>query len=217
MTEAILGRHSTRDHFSRTPIPDDILQNIVRCGLAAPSSKNSRPWRFHVVSDPTMLDELAMSVEAAEGAETYVPRDPATGEPRPEWPSTVAESADVLRHVATGIFVENRGPFTSGRRFQSDPIRFNLVGYCFEVLGIGAAIQNMWVSAHALGVQATYMGDVLIAEEEIARRLGIERDLVGVLALGYSEARAPRRVSRDISDPATVVWHNRMTPSQPTR
>ena len=53
------------------------------------------------------------------------------------------------------------------------------------------------------------MGDVLIAEKEIRQRLGLDGDLVGVLALGYRDAVASA-VGRefDVTDPDKVVWYD---------
>lgn len=210
VTELILGRRSVRDGFCDRSIPRHILTEIVECGLAAPSSKNAQPWKLHVVTARQMLADIASAAANSPDAATYVPRDPATGQPRP-WDSTVCESAEVLRFAAAAIFVENRGAFSSGRRVlaSAPPLRFagSLVGYTFEVLGVGAAIQNMLIAAQALGVQGTYMGDIVIAEEFIAKRLSIEVDLVGVLALGYSAEVPPPRV-HDSSDPDHVVWHD---------
>ena len=80
----------------------------------------------------------------------------------------------------------------------------SLVGYTFEILGIGAAVENMWLAANSLGIQAAYMGDVVIAEAEISQRLGLELDLVGVLALGYSQmSAAVDRETYDVNDPDT--------------
>ena len=210
--DTILRRRSVREGFRRDPIPALILEEVLRCGLAAPSSKNARPWTLHVVSDTATLDRLATAVATAEGADTYVPRDPATGIPRADWPSTVVESAEVLRSASAAIFVENRGAFSDGRRTLTtttgDRLAGSLVGYTFEVLGIGAAIQNMWLAANSLGVVGTYLGDVVIAEPIIAAELGIALDLVGVLVLAYSDAPAkPERVIYDLDDEERVVWH----------
>jgi len=48
--EAILTRRSVREGFTGQPIPRSVLAEIVRCGCAAPSAKNTQPWRFHVVA-----------------------------------------------------------------------------------------------------------------------------------------------------------------------
>ncbi len=213
VTETILRRRSTREQFLDRSIPGAVLIEIVRCGLAAPSSKNAQPWRLHVVSDRAVLGDLAKAVETSRGADSYAPMDPLTGKPHPDWPSTVVLSASVLREAATGIFIENRSSFSRSRRTLIEAIQGgrigSLVSYGFEILGIGAAIENMWIAAEAFGVRGCYMGDVVIAEEEISRRLGIEKDLMGVLALGYSEAPVrPCSVAEMPFDRAHVVWHS---------
>lgn len=159
-----------------------------------------------------LLETIAAATEVADEGERYVPHDPVTGEPWPQWTSTVTESAQVLRECAVGIFIENLGIFSRGRDTLAAVPTANLVGslvgYTFEIVGIGAAIQNMWVAATALGVVGTFMGDVAIAEASIRDLLGIDRDLVGVLALGLrDEAAGSRPHVRDVTDSGRVVWH----------
>lgn len=198
VVEAILGRHSVREGFSASPVPIDVLEDILRCGMAAPSSKNARPWRFHVVDDRHLLDDIAAMVETADGIDTYVPCDPHTGRPRPEWSSTVIESATVLRSVPVAVFVENLGVFSRGRdalvSATSDALAGSIIGYTLEVIGLGAAVQSMWIAAVSHGLSGVFMGDVLIAERQIQKRLKVAHDLVGVLALGYVKEGRPAHV-----------------------
>lgn len=216
-TETILQRRSTREQFSDRPVQRQVLAEIVACGLAAPSAKNAQPWRLHVVSDRSLLAQLADAVERSPEVESYVPTDPLTGKSRPEWSSTVAESADILRQAAAGIFIENRNPFSRSRQALVEAIAsgrvHSLIGHDLEILGIGAAIENMWVAAEGCGLRGCYLGDVAIAEEEISRRLGIANDLLGVLVLGHSTASAPPHLLQDASmDEAHVVWHRSLRP-----
>jgi len=209
---AMLARRSIREGFDGQPIPGAVLREIVRCGLAAPSSKNAQPWRMHVVTDRATLGVLADAVEKARGVDEYVPHDPATGRPRLAYVSTVRESAQVLREVAAAVFLENRGLFSDGRAgliaATRPALAGSLVGFGLEMIGIGAAIENMWLAAEALGVRVAFMGDVVIAEDEIRAALGIAGDLAGVLALGFSDAPPPPRRQRlDEQDADHVVWH----------
>jgi nitroreductase len=205
----ITGRRSTREGFSSAPVPIEIIRQLLECGLAAPSSKHAQPWRFHVVTDTAVISMLADEVLGSEGIDTYVPHDPQTGLPIPLWPSTVRESAEVVRGVGTVIVVENTAVFGGGRRVlaaaPAENVRSFLVGYGLEMLGLGAAIENILIGAAALGVQAAFMGDVLIAEPAFRAALGLEGDLVGVIVLGYSDATPPPR-SHDVDDPARVRW-----------
>jgi nitroreductase len=210
---AILSRRSVRMGFDGRPIPADVVADIVRCGLAAPSSKNAQPWRLHVVTDRQVLRLLADAVEQAPDAAEYVPHDPATGRPRPAYVSTVRESAQVLREVSAAIFIENRGLFSSGRStlaaVSRPALAGSLMGYGLEMIGIGAAVENMWLAAEALGVRVAFMGDVVIAEDEIRRCLSVDGDVAGVLALGFSTAATPpRRQLLDVEDRELVVWHH---------
>jgi nitroreductase len=208
----IYRRRTSREDYEDTPVDDVDLRDVLRAGCAAPSSKNAQPWRLHVVDDRDLLRAIADAASSAEGADSYVPRNPATGLARDDWPSTVAESAEVLRHVPVGIFVENKGAFSDGRSTLAaasrEGLTGSLVGYTFEILGIGAAIENMVLAAQSLGLQTAFMGDLVIAEPFIRDRLGFDGDLVGVLVLGYSsEPVAPRGHLIDIDDERRVVRH----------
>lgn len=206
--EEILARRSVRDGFSPEPISESVIEEILRCGLNAPSSKNAQPWRMHVVTNAALRADLADAVQHAKDAERFVPIDPATGDPRPQWHGTVAESAAVLRETVLAVFVENRGAFSDGRRTvagASPDHRENaLIGYSFEVIGLGAAIQSIWLAAEAHRLRGVFMGDVLIAEDKIRVRLDMAGDLVGVLALGYTVGSSP--APKVLAD-ERVVWH----------
>ncbi|HEV7721285.1 MAG TPA: nitroreductase family protein [Iamia sp.] len=207
--EAVLARRSTREGFAPDPPTRAQLEAIIRCGDAAPSSKSARPWRFHVVTGRALLDAVADDVDRAPDAPSYVPHDPATGRPVPRWSSTVAESAAVLRAAPAAIFVESRGVFGGGRRAllaaPPEGLASALVGYGLELVGIGAAVQNVLLAAWSLGVPGVFMGDVLIAEPAIRSRLHIAGDLVGAVALGPTAHPPPPRDPRPPDD--VVVWH----------
>lgn len=207
MLDVILGRRSVRDGFGARAVPREVIESILACGLRAPSSKNAQPWRLHVVQDRTVLTELATAVQTAKDASRYVPIDPATGEPR-QWSSTVAESAEVLRSVPLVIVIENIGAFSGGRarlaEATPEALRSALVGYGFELMGLGACLQSLWIAAEAQGLHGVFMGDPLVAEETFRERLGLEGDVAGVLCLGYTTGgSAPKHL-----EPDRVRWHD---------
>ncbi len=158
-----------------------------------------------------MLNQIADLVMEAGDQDAFVPKDPLTGRPRPEFDSTVAESSEILREVSTAILIENLGKFSISRSVlaASDRGDFEdiLLGYALEIIGIGAAIENMWIAGHARGVEGTFMGDPLIAEAGIRKLLGIENDLAGVLALGLVDEPVVQTREVDVLDPGRVKWH----------
>jgi nitroreductase len=55
---AIITQRAVRT-FSDRPIPDDALERILEAGRRAPSSKNTQPWEFVVVTDRERLRRLS--------------------------------------------------------------------------------------------------------------------------------------------------------------
>lgn len=199
VVSAILTRRSIRRGFTDRPVDDPTLTTILDCGCAAPSSKDAQPWVIHAVRDRAVLASIAEAMLADVRVDAYVPLDPATGRPRRDLASSVRESAAVLAAVPLGLFLEDDGSFSTGRRNLSpatDGSAEPLVGYAFELFGVAAALQNMWLAAHALGLAGVFLGDAVIAEDAVREVLGLQGDLVGVLALGHSAAspHAPRRL-----------------------
>lgn len=206
----ILARRSVRSGFSSEPIEAAIIEEIVQAGLSAPSSKNSQPWKLHIVHDREILRQIAREIVSAKTDGRYVPQDPRTGKPREEFVDTVDESAHVLGNVALGIFLEDSGPFSVSRDVvagAADSARVGAVfGYGLEYIGLGACIENMWLTALSYGIEGVFMGDAAIAEDSIKERLEMVGDFVGVLALGYTVQPPPEPFPKRFKD-ERVVWH----------
>lgn len=57
VVEAIQQRRSVRS-FKRTPVPDEMILEMLEAARLAPSASNSQPWRFVVVTDLEEKREL---------------------------------------------------------------------------------------------------------------------------------------------------------------
>lgn len=55
--EAILTRRSIRKYLDR-PVPDDLVQTLLRAAMYAPSARNTRSWHFVVLTDRRLLDAV---------------------------------------------------------------------------------------------------------------------------------------------------------------
>ena len=55
--DAIYRRRSIR-RFTNEPVDSEILLSFVKAGMNAPSAGNQRPWRFVIVTDRKILDEI---------------------------------------------------------------------------------------------------------------------------------------------------------------
>lgn len=56
--DVIAARTSVRSYTS-DPVPQEMVDKLLRAAMAAPSSKNRQPWEFVVVDDRAILDSLA--------------------------------------------------------------------------------------------------------------------------------------------------------------
>ena len=212
MTRLILSRRSIRFGFTDEPVPPEAVKLILRCGIAAPSSKNSQPWRLHAVTDRAIQASISSAMRSARNVGSYVPHDPLTGAARPEYRSTVVDSAAVLEAAPLVIVVEHVAPFSRGLEqvaiTEPSRMRSTLFGLALEMLGIGAAIENMWLAALDQGLQGCFLGDTAIGEERVQELLGCEGDILGALAFGFSTAKAVPPMDRPARPELDrVVYH----------
>jgi len=55
--EAILSRRSVRKYTSE-PVSDDVVKELLRGAMSAPSAGNERPWHFVVIRDRKTMGEI---------------------------------------------------------------------------------------------------------------------------------------------------------------
>ncbi|HZJ58054.1 MAG TPA: nitroreductase family protein [Clostridia bacterium] len=53
----IFKRRSIRAYTDRT-VPDELIEKVLRAGMAAPSAGNQQPWHFVVIDDRNTLNEI---------------------------------------------------------------------------------------------------------------------------------------------------------------
>ena len=62
LIDAILQRRSVRK-YEPTPIPDEVLEELVTAGLYAPSAVNRQPWFFVVIRSKEQMDKLIEAMD----------------------------------------------------------------------------------------------------------------------------------------------------------
>ena len=60
--EVIRGRRSIRG-FLKKPVPKDLIREIIELAMRAPSSMNTQPWHFHVITGEPLEKIRAGNVE----------------------------------------------------------------------------------------------------------------------------------------------------------
>ena len=53
-------------HYRDTPVPEDVLRQVLEAGRLSPSAANKQPWHFVVVADPAVKEEIRAAAEHEE-------------------------------------------------------------------------------------------------------------------------------------------------------
>lgn len=191
MIQAITDRHSIRKYQERF-VPKSMIEEIIRAGILAPSAKNRQPWKFVVVTGNAKEGMLAALAEGIE---------------RERKEPFLAESAgyldgaeytfSIMRQAPAVIFIIN----PLAKKFGNSLSEEERIAEICNTQSIGAAIENMILTATDLGLGSLWICDTFFAQKELDRWLNVEGELFAALAIGYAaeapNAR-PRKEERDI-------------------
>jgi nitroreductase len=175
--QAIVERRSIRKYEDR-PLPDEVVRQILEAATLAPSGKNGQPWRFYVVREDKRAEMVRVMREGmAEAKEAGVPL------------GSSENSARIMERAPVTVFVFNAATLAPRLGEAGDAGLINVV----EVQGIGAAIQNMLLAAHELGVGSLWICDVFYAYEQLCAWLGEDHQMIAAVSFGYpDESPGPR-------------------------
>ena len=57
MSDPVLDRRSIRKYTDQ-PVPDKLVETLLKAAMSAPSAGNQQPWHFVVIRDRTILDAV---------------------------------------------------------------------------------------------------------------------------------------------------------------
>jgi nitroreductase/Pyruvate/2-oxoacid:ferredoxin oxidoreductase delta subunit len=210
LVNVMQSRRSCRS-FQETPVPRDLLEDLVKIGITAPSGSNCQQWTFTMLPDRAAVERLAQGVgdffsklnRTAEKAwlrkglellgkpelEQYFRNHYLTvKEALERWE---IEGRDLLFHGAPAAIV------VGSKKEASCPAEDALL-----------ATQNMLLSAHLLGLGTCLIGFAVRAmgrDRSILTRIGMPDDetAYAVIALGYPTETYQRLTGRK---QALVRW-----------
>ena len=170
--KVLFARRDVRENFLPDPVPDDVLERILRAGHHAPSVGFMQPWDFVLVTNKKTRQAIkdGYAVAREESARQFSP------EKREQYLSFKLEG---ILEAPLGICVtcdrERNGPTVIGRTIKPEMDLYSTV----------CAIQNMWLAARAENIG---LGWVSILHDEVLRdtlNIPDNKDIVAYLCLGY--------------------------------
>lgn len=144
---ATMQKRRTVRHFSREPVPFELIENAVRAAGTAPSGANQQPWTFVVVSDPEIKKQIREAAEEEEQA-FYA------GRASQEWLDALAHlgTDEVKPHLtdAPYLIVCFRQPF--GYRKDPDSNEKIKLKHYYSDESMGIAVGVLLTALHLSGL-----------------------------------------------------------------
>ena len=179
LIDAIRDRRSIRK-YKDTPVPKEIIEDILEAGNWAPSAKNGHQWRFTVLTGKAKDDYNAMFRESLNTFIQAHGRDETGSAP---WTLEIMEQAPVV------VIVWNAGEH----------------GWITEEHSVAAAIQNICLRAYDLGLGSLWIGDVFYAYEQTREYFSKTWKLSGAITLGYPDTVGKVSKKKTLSEVAEFL------------
>ncbi len=190
MIQEILNRRSIRKYKSES-VPKQIIEEIIKAGTLAPSSKNRQPWNFIIVSGKSKLEVLDV-MERGIKRESELPllHESAKYLPGAEYTLRIMRQAPVI------IFIVNPLGVALDKYLNAEERIYEIC----NAQSVGAAIENMTLTATELGLGSLWICDTYFAYKELCGWLNKEGELLAALAIGYADEMPSSRPRKNIKD-----------------
>jgi nitroreductase len=181
----ILSRRMVPKVSDRRPERSQIEQ-LLQAGVRAPNHYLTEPWRFLVLTGKA-LDELGEAM--AERLRRESVGDPNLDQ-KIEMEKSRPRRAPVILTVVYGR--------------SSDPRAVEVE----DRYAVGAAMQNILLSAHALGLGAYLRTGPAASDPEVAKFLGLKEgeEVAGFIYLGYPSEDSPRPMTPRTPPQERTSW-----------
>ena len=203
--KAVLTRRSVRN-FREKPVPESLIERVLEAGRFAPSAGNCQPWKFVVITDKEIIDEVDKTavniiknlyntylndnaVKALEGLVKGPPPSAGNADPR------VIIGGMGAVGIEGGLAPSLNAPavilLLADERAIGNP-----------QLNIGICGQNMNLVANSLGIKACWSGFFSIGANfnpTLKKKFGIEPPWICLssLCIGYPKFKQEGLVPRE--------------------
>ena len=186
--EVMQSRRSIRKFVSEMP-DRKLLEQLIEAAVTAPSASNKQPWRFLIITNAEIKQRMVEAVSAA------VHRVAAHVEPQFE--AAFRAYGDYFTRFTNApvIIVPLSRPLTLLSSMlgtglsATDLHNISIMEQQSGIVSSSLAMQNILLSAHALGLGASALTGPLIAMDDFRTILGVQAGwgIVALIAVGYPD------------------------------
>lgn len=190
----LIQKRLTTLKYTNQKVKEEDMNQIIDSAIMAPSAKNRQPWRFYILTDK-QKNYIADKMEAWINNTGLV--------------TTIKRSAELIRNVGNCILIySNQWDRNHIERIQETEKLLNgkdvenivvMHDYYFDrikadTLSVGATVEHMILKATELGIDTTWLCDVLFIDDIINSYLGLQdKELICGVAFGYRSENPVRK------------------------
>lgn len=187
--DVIYTRKTIRKYTNEIP-PLEAIKKIADAGRLAPCATNTQNWEFIAIYDNTIKEQMAQAVnnkydEIKEHLHSEEDKNKINGY---KYYSMFFNKAPVVfavvekKRVSTLLSILEKNGMSKEQLSKYDNRS--------SILSMGAAIENMSLCAHALGLGTCWMCAPLVASDDFRKILGLKEDdrVVTLLTVGYPDS-----------------------------
>jgi nitroreductase len=214
--KTIFERRSVR-WYKTDQVPEHLIRRILEAGRFAPSAGNSQPWKFIVIRDKGILEEMERDVQRTCKLFRFFL----------DWrrPGIMGKIAWVFSQILIRLLPNELHPIPLGaifliaegklKLFHDAPTVILILkdrrGVGNPDLDCGICGQNMVLTANSLGLSTCWIGIVTALMKSYTRFKWLRRlkisypyELVEGIALGYARGNPNKSVERELHE---IAWH----------
>ena len=185
LQKAIENRRSIRK-FTEEPIPVEDLKKLVKNATLAPNIANAEPWRFIAITNKELIGKMKDKVQKKYDALLSTASDEVVGKLKErikhfsslfnDAPAVVAVISQPYQAVVDEVLKETNFGHDEMNELRNFP----------NVQTIGAAVQNILLSAVDMGYGACWLTGPMVAKPELEQLLEVKHPetLFAFVALG---------------------------------
>ena len=161
------------------PVPKEIIEEILEAGRYAPSSLNTQPWEFVVITDKGLIRELSLTIrKSIKTVHSLLP--------------ILKIFVKQLREERVSQAISKTATTEEDTVFYNAPAVIIIASKAkakWTTINCALAAENMLLAAHALGLGSCFIGrgDFLRGHKELLKRIGLQKDhaIYATLIFGY--------------------------------
>lgn len=180
--DKIISRRRSERNYLPGEVKERVIKKLIQAATWAPSPHNAQPWRFVIIRNQekkkTLARAMAQKYRVDMGADGL---EPEVIEERVERSLKRIIEAPLL--ILACLSMEDMDSYPDKKRQSAERD--------MAVQAIGAAIQNMLLTAHCRGLGACWMCAPLFCPEVVRVSLGLREEFApqALITIGYAGSK----------------------------